>query len=79
MPAKVNPDGTIDVRVVLTVRVDPDSWVARVMDEHPTEVLQSEVRRNVKRYVRDLVAGHDEGAFHSIKDVAAQGVYVQGD
>lgn len=71
-----NSDGTIDVRVVLTVRIDPGDWVADVMHEHPDEVLVTEVRRDVKAYIRELIVQH-EPTRHIIRDASVQGVYPQ--
>lgn len=71
MTTRTNPDGTIDVRVVLTVTVDPVVWAGQFINEnHPFEVTQTLVRRDVKAHVRQLVA--DEAEF---KHVSVQGVY----
>lgn len=73
MTAKPNWDGTIDVRVVLTVRIDPKAWVEDVMEEHAEEVLAKEVRRDVKARVRDTVLEHSETL--GLRSVKAEGVY----
>jgi hypothetical protein len=84
MTIRTNPDGTIDVRVALTVQVDPDAWAQYMMDLDPSEVLQKEVRRDVKRYVRNIVAdramhdadyGEDDGVQVPIGTVTVQGLY----
>ena len=69
-----NADGTIDVRVVLTVKVDPDIWAEEVMETNPDEVLLKEIRSNVKRWVRDFVEGQASDV-PIVDHVEAQGVY----
>lgn len=76
-----NPDGTITVRAVLQIQVDPVAWARDMMGEHPDNVLQTDVRRNVRRYVgqqvRELAMNESE---HSdldrvpIGDVRVEGV-----
>lgn len=77
MSARRNDDGTVDVRVVLTVRVDPIAWAEQVMDEHPGEVTSYEVRKDVKKRVRDHVAAAEMGGDDHlpITRVRAEGVY----
>lgn len=66
-----NFDGTIDVRVVLRIRVDPREWVEDMMNEHGDEVLSTEVRRDIKAYVRNLAAESTA----PFRDVRAEGIY----
>lgn len=77
MAMKTNPDGTIDVRVVLTVTVDPVAWVRDMMDENPDELLQKEVRRDVKTWVRNAIASAPFGneRAEAIRAVHAEGLY----
>jgi hypothetical protein len=56
-----NPDGTIDVQVVLTVQVDPHAWARYMMGENPDEVLQKEVRHDVKKQVRNRIQDWPNG------------------
>lgn len=57
MTTKLDPfDGTIEVRVVLYVRVDPKAWAENMMGLHPDEVLHRDVRGSVKGYARHLLA-----------------------
>lgn len=71
-----NRDGTIDVRVVLNVRVDPRAWAEDVMEENPDEVLLREIRKSVKRFVRTAVqTATIEGGMPPIKRVHAEGIY----
>lgn len=77
-----NADGTIDVRVVLNVRVDPYTWAEDVMGERPDEVLAREVRKSVKQVVRDHVKGlagtpspHEPSRPHPVFRVHAEGIY----
>lgn len=55
MTTRVADDGTIEVRVVLFVRVDPQAWALDMMGEHPDEVLHKEVRADVKQYAARLI------------------------
>lgn len=71
MTTRRNVDGTIDVQVVLTVKVDPDAWVKDMMDVYPDGASVYEVRRHIKAHVRDLVAESASG----FRKVAAQGLY----
>lgn len=66
-------DGTIDIRVVLRVRVDPKAWAASVMEEHDEEVTASEVRKDVKVRLRDIVRDHSEAL--GLQQVQAEGFY----
>lgn len=82
MTMKTCADGTIEVRVVLTVEVDPNAWARTMMDENPDELLQKEVRRDVKKRVRDRIADWptypsdlDEENNVPIGKVFAQGIY----
>lgn len=70
-----NADGTIDVRVVLTVRVDPDAWAADMMGDEPDETLLREIRKDVKRWVRNHIAEANMDGEYPIGDVTAQGIY----
>lgn len=71
-----NRDGTMDVRIVLNVRVDPKAWAEGVMDEHPDEPLLKEIRRSVKTTVRDHVkALVDEEHSYPVLRVHAEGIY----
>lgn len=79
---KTNLDGMIDVRVVLTVQVDPAAWARTMMDTHPDELLQRDIRRDVKRRVRNRIAewpmdssDYDDDTSVPIGDVIAQGLY----
>lgn len=70
MTTKYDPfDGTIEVRVVLHVKVDPKLWARDMMGEHPDEVLQREVRDHVKDWVVKSIdyCSHDSSA-HSDMD-----------
>lgn len=51
-----NADGTVNVRVVLTVQVDLDAWARSMMGENPDDTLQKDVRRDVKKQVRNRIA-----------------------
>lgn len=79
----LNDDGTIDVRVVLTLRVDPINWATDMMARAPMDVLQTAIRNDVKREIRDRVRKLDEqpcrfsSAPIPISRVEAQGVYDQ--
>lgn len=82
MTMKTNADGTIEVRVVLTIQVDPNAWAATMMNERPEELLQKEVRRDVKKRVRDRIAewpmdpsDYDEDTNVPIGEVYTQGLY----
>lgn len=69
-----NPDGTITVRVVLSVTVDPEEWVADMMNT-VEPVLDKNIRQDVKRYVRSLVANGDQSSQTYLSNVTAQGLY----
>lgn len=76
-----NRDGTIDVRVVLNVRVDPRAWVEDVMEEHPDEVLLREIRKSVKTtiwaHVREMAEEQAPYSDHNypVLRVHAEGIY----
>lgn len=77
-----SPDGTITVRVVLQVQVDPDAWARTMMDTDPDELLQKEIRRDVKTRVRNRIADwststseFDDYTDVPIGTVTAQGLY----
>ncbi len=79
---RTSPDGTIDVRVTLTVQVDPIAWARTMMDTDPDELTQKEVRRDVKRFIRGTVAelggaesAHDPQTSIPLGDVTAEGLY----
>lgn len=73
MPQGKNPTGTIHVRVVLDVEVDPDAWARDMM--HAPDTLVTEVRRDVKRWTRDVVSGLPADEHAPIGEVTAQGIY----
>jgi len=73
---KANPDGTIDVAVALMIKVHPEEWAEKMMGGNRS-TLQTAVRSDVKRWVRDYVDTAQvvtEGDV-PIQDVAARGVY----
>lgn len=53
---RTGPTGTIHVRVALDVEVDPVAWAKYMMDRYPDETLQVEVRRDVKKRIRNRIA-----------------------
>lgn len=75
-----NPDGTIDVQVVLTVNVDPAEWARLMMGEHPAEVLQKEVRRSVKARIRNHISNWSLASSDQDRDelVPIGAVHVRG-
>lgn len=82
MTTRTNDDGTINVRVVLRVQVDPRAWAAGMMGESPDEILQKDVRRDVKKRIRNKIAewpmscsDYDEEMNVPVGDVTAEGVY----
>lgn len=82
MTMRTNLDGTIDVRAVLTIRVDPVAWAQCMMGTHPDEVLQKDVRRDVKSFVRTQVqalagaeSAYDSSVGIPIDTVTVEGVY----
>lgn len=79
MTTRINPDGTIEVRVVLYVTVDPAAWAQNMMGEHPDEVTSREVRAHVKEFASDVVYGeHLKSCRHSdIDPVPITGVVLE--
>ena len=69
-----NPDGTIDVRIVLQVTINRDLYAETVMGaERPADVLDKDVRQHLKRQIRTEVLNLSEQL--AIADVDAEGVY----
>lgn len=64
----------INVRVVLDVEVDPDSWAERMMGK-PEGALVTAVRKDVKRWIRDHIATCDAEGIPPIGRVNAQGIF----
>lgn len=69
-----NDDGTLDVRVALIVRVNPEAWAERMMMEGTGD---TEIRRDVKRWVREYINGDDNvvGGIVPLEVVRVEGIY----
>lgn len=80
MTTKLDPfDGTIEVRVVLHVKVDPKAWAENMMGDHPDEVRHKEIRDHVKTYIRDVAsdARHNWAAHSEIDQVPITDVILE--
>lgn len=73
MPMRTNADGTIDVRVELIVQVDPKAWAEDMMGD--PAALQTDVRRDVKRWVRNHLVEDNMDGERPYGDVTVRGLY----